>query len=153
MPEKTDRTGKGFRKLLVWQRAHALVLQVYKFTEKFPKHELFGLTSQLRRAVVSVPANVGTPQRRMASSTPEYFIGGRRAASVAQAPEDEFVEVCQARAEVEFVLLVAAQEVVVQRPEARPVRLVVGLGGAASVPPRRVRERPLGESPTAVRRT
>jgi hypothetical protein len=63
MTEKTDRTGKGFRKLIVWQRAHQLVLQVYKFTEKFPKHEMFGLTSQLRRAMVSVPANVaeGTP--------------------------------------------------------------------------------------------
>ena len=58
MTEKTDRSGKGFRKLIVWQRAHQLVLQVYKFTEKFPKHEVFGLTSQLRRAVVSVPANV-----------------------------------------------------------------------------------------------
>jgi four helix bundle protein len=58
MAERTDRTGKGFRKLLVWQRAYQLVLQVYKFTEKFPKHELFGLTSQLRRAIVSVPANV-----------------------------------------------------------------------------------------------
>jgi four helix bundle protein len=58
MSEKIDRTGKGFRKLLVWQRAHQLVLQVYKFTEKFPKHEMFGLTSQLRRAIVSVPANV-----------------------------------------------------------------------------------------------
>lgn len=58
MTEKTDRTGKGFRKLIVWQRAHQLVLLVYKFTEKFPKNEMFGLTSQLRRAVVSVPANV-----------------------------------------------------------------------------------------------
>lgn len=58
MTEKTDRTGKGFRKLIVWQRAHELTLQVYKLTEKFPKHEMFGLTSQLRRAVVSVPANV-----------------------------------------------------------------------------------------------
>ena len=58
MAEKTDRTGKGFRKLIVWQRAHELVLQVYKFTEKFPKHEMFGLTSQLRRAILSVPANV-----------------------------------------------------------------------------------------------
>jgi four helix bundle protein len=57
MIEKTDRTGKGFRKLIVWQKAHQLVLLVYKFTEKFPKHELFGLTSQLRRACVSVPAN------------------------------------------------------------------------------------------------
>lgn len=58
MSEKIDRTGKGFRKLIVWQRAHQLVLQVYKLTEKFPKNEMFGLTSQLRRAMVSVPANV-----------------------------------------------------------------------------------------------
>ena len=57
MTEKTDRTGKGFRKLLIWQRAHELTLLVYKLTEKFPKHEMFGLTSQLRRAIVSVPAN------------------------------------------------------------------------------------------------
>ena len=58
MAEKTDRTGKGFRKLIVWQKVHQLVLQVYKFTEKFPKHEMFGLTSQMRRAMVSVPANI-----------------------------------------------------------------------------------------------
>ncbi len=57
MTEKTDRSGKGFRKLLVWQRAHQLVLLIYGFTEKFPKNEMFGLTSQLRRAIVSVPAN------------------------------------------------------------------------------------------------
>ena len=58
MTEGVDRTGKGFRKLLVWQRAHQLVLLVYKLTEKFPKHETFGLKSQLQRAMVSVPANV-----------------------------------------------------------------------------------------------
>lgn len=58
MADKTDRTGKGFRKLLVWQKAHQLVLLTYKTTEKFPKHEMFGLTSQLRRAIVSVPANI-----------------------------------------------------------------------------------------------
>jgi four helix bundle protein len=58
MSEKIDRTGKGFRKLLVWQKAHQLVLLVYKLTENFPKHEMFGLKSQLQRAMVSVPANV-----------------------------------------------------------------------------------------------
>lgn len=58
MIEKADRSGKGFRKLLVWQRAHELTLLIYKLTEKFPQHETFGLTSQLRRATVSVPANV-----------------------------------------------------------------------------------------------
>lgn len=58
MAEKTDRTGKGFRKLLVSQKAHQLVLQVYKHTEKFPRNETFGLTAQMRRAIVSVPANI-----------------------------------------------------------------------------------------------
>jgi four helix bundle protein len=43
---------------VVWQKAHAYVLDVYKMTENFPKSELFGLTSQMRRAAVSVPANI-----------------------------------------------------------------------------------------------
>ncbi|MBM3124083.1 MAG: four helix bundle protein [Chloroflexi bacterium] len=49
---------KAFRKLIVWQRAHELTLMIYKTSEKFPKHEVFGLTSQMRRAVVSVEANI-----------------------------------------------------------------------------------------------
>src|SRR4029450_12112560 len=51
MPAKT------FQDVEVWKKAHAWVLNVYRFTEKFPKHELFGLTSQLRRAAVSITAN------------------------------------------------------------------------------------------------
>jgi four helix bundle protein len=46
-----------FQDVLVWQKAHAMVLATYRFTERFPKHEIFGLRSQLRRAAVSVPAN------------------------------------------------------------------------------------------------
>lgn len=49
---------KAFRKLIVWQRAHELTLMLYKMSENFPKHELFGLTSQIRRASVSVEANI-----------------------------------------------------------------------------------------------
>ena len=52
------KTEKGFRKLIVWQRAHQWVLLIYKLTEKFPKHEMFGLMSQMRRAAVSVAANM-----------------------------------------------------------------------------------------------
>ena len=49
---------KGYKRLKVWQEAHKLTLMVYKETRKFPKEELFSLTNQLRRAVVSIPANI-----------------------------------------------------------------------------------------------
>ena len=49
---------KDFRELQVWQRSHALTLAVYRQTKSFPKDELFGLTSQIRRASASIPANI-----------------------------------------------------------------------------------------------
>jgi four helix bundle protein len=49
---------KDFRKQKVWEKAHDLALEVYRVTEAFPKTELFGLTSQIRRAGVSIPANI-----------------------------------------------------------------------------------------------
>ena len=47
-----------FEDLIVWQKSHALTLRVYKVTKTYPKDELFGLTSQMRRAAVSVSANI-----------------------------------------------------------------------------------------------
>ena len=52
------KTASNFRELKVWQKAHALVLEIYKLTKTFPKEELYGLTSQLRRSGFSVPANI-----------------------------------------------------------------------------------------------
>ncbi|MDR1369333.1 MAG: four helix bundle protein [Dysgonamonadaceae bacterium] len=49
---------KIFKDLVVWQEAHKMTLQVYKVTKKFPREELFGLISQFRRAVMSIPANI-----------------------------------------------------------------------------------------------
>jgi four helix bundle protein len=49
---------KDFRELIIWQRSHQLVLAVYRVTKSFPKEELFGLTSQLRRSAASIPANI-----------------------------------------------------------------------------------------------
>ena len=49
---------KGFQDLIVWQKGHEFVLSVYRHSELFPKTELYGLTSQMRRAAVSVPANI-----------------------------------------------------------------------------------------------
>ena len=48
---------RSFEDVELWRKAHAWVLTIYTFSEAFPRHELFGLTSQLRRAAVSVPAN------------------------------------------------------------------------------------------------
>ncbi len=53
MPDKSQ----SFRDVIVWQKAHAFTLAVYRASEPFPKHELFALTSQLRRSAASVPAN------------------------------------------------------------------------------------------------
>jgi four helix bundle protein len=49
---------KKFEDLVVWQKAHAFVLAVYRFSERFPNKEMFALTSQFRRAAVSIPANI-----------------------------------------------------------------------------------------------
>jgi four helix bundle protein len=48
----------GYRKLIVWKKADDLAYQVYITTKKFPKDELYGITSQLRRAALSIPTNL-----------------------------------------------------------------------------------------------
>ena len=50
--------GRDFKKIRAWQKADDMVLKVYEITETFPREEVYGLTSQLRRAAVSVPANI-----------------------------------------------------------------------------------------------
>jgi four helix bundle protein len=56
--EVTMKPSQTFKDLIVWQKAHAFVLTIYQTSEKFPKHELYGLTSQLRRAAVSIASNI-----------------------------------------------------------------------------------------------
>ena len=55
---------KSFKELIVWQKAHQFVLAVYQMTKSFPKEEIFGLTSQFRRAAVSIPANIAEGYRK-----------------------------------------------------------------------------------------
>ena len=54
----------GFKDLVVWQKAYKLSLEIYKITAKFPKSEIYGLTSQFRRAVVSILANIAEGYER-----------------------------------------------------------------------------------------
>ena len=49
---------KDFRQLKVWEKSHQLALAIYKATKEFPKEELYGLTSQIRRSSMSIPTNI-----------------------------------------------------------------------------------------------
>ena len=49
---------KNYKELKVWQKSYQLCLEIYRITAKFPKEERYGLTSQIRRAVVSIPSNI-----------------------------------------------------------------------------------------------
>jgi four helix bundle protein len=55
---------RGYRDLVVWQKAMELVTDVYRVTSDFPKYELYGLTGQIRRAAVSVPSNLAEDHGR-----------------------------------------------------------------------------------------
>ena len=55
---------KSFQDLIVWQKSHALALRIYRVTARYPKTELYGLISQVRRAATSVPANIAEGFKR-----------------------------------------------------------------------------------------
>lgn len=63
-----------FTDLKVWQRSHALTLQMYRVTSSFPDHERFGLVSQLRRASASVPTNIAEGSKRLRSQDYARFL-------------------------------------------------------------------------------
>ena len=62
--------GQSYRDLIAWQKGIELVTAIYRLTQTFPKDELYGLTSQLRRAAVSIPSNIAEGQGR--KSKPEF---------------------------------------------------------------------------------
>lgn len=65
---------KRFTDLIVWQKAHAFVLSVYRLSAGFPKSEIYGLTSQVRRAAVSIPANVAEGFKKRSSADKVRFM-------------------------------------------------------------------------------
>jgi four helix bundle protein len=69
---------RSYRDLFVWKKARALAVHVYQFTEQFPKTEIYGLTSQIRRAVVSVVSNIAEGQGRLTSGEFLHFLGQAR---------------------------------------------------------------------------
>jgi four helix bundle protein len=67
-------TAKSFRDLVVWQKAHDFVLEVYRFTRDFPKEELYGMTSQFRRAAISIAANIAEGFRKIGRADKARFM-------------------------------------------------------------------------------
>jgi four helix bundle protein len=68
----------SYRDLFAWQKAIALAHFIYELTESFPKREMFGLTSQLRRAAVSVPSNIAEGNGRITRGEWQQFLGHAR---------------------------------------------------------------------------
>ena len=69
---------RHFKDLIVWQKSMAFVVDVYRSTRDFPKEEIYGLTSQVRRAAVSIPSNIAEGQARRTTGEFLQFLGHAR---------------------------------------------------------------------------
>ena len=64
----------SFRDLVVWQKSVVLVTEIYRLSKKFPKEEVFGLTSQIRRAAVSIPSNIAEGRGKSSKGEFQQFL-------------------------------------------------------------------------------
>jgi len=62
---------KNYKELKVWEKSYQLCLEIYRTSKKFPRHEIYGLISQMRRAALSIPSNIAEGYGR--KTTPEYL--------------------------------------------------------------------------------
>jgi four helix bundle protein len=88
---------RDFTKLKIWQEAHALTLEVYTFTSAFPREELFGLVSQLRRSSVSIAANIAEGTGR--NSVDDFC----RFLAIARGSANEAVSHCMIARDLRFL--------------------------------------------------
>ena len=70
--------GQSYKDLVVWNKAMELVMGIYRLTQEFPKEEIFGLVSQLRRSSVSIPSNIAEGQGRLSKGEFRNFLGNAR---------------------------------------------------------------------------
>jgi len=102
-----------YRDLVVWNKAMELVTEIYRVTHNFPKEELFGLMSQLRRAAVSIPSNIAEGKGRISKGEFRQFLGNARGSL----------------AEVETQILIAQNLSYLDEPEANKLLAMVEEGG------------------------
>ena len=66
---------RDYRDLVVWQKAMEMVTEIYRITQAFPREEIYGLTSQIRRAAISIPSNIAEGQGRLTRGEFRQFLG------------------------------------------------------------------------------
>ena len=64
---------KSFIEITAWQKSHTLVLEIYRITSQFPKQEEYCLTSQIRRAAISIPSNIAEGFKRKSAKDSDHF--------------------------------------------------------------------------------
>lgn len=69
---------QSFRDLIMWQRSMQLTVMIYRLTKEFPREELYGLTSQIRRAAVSMPRNIAEGHARLNTNEFKQYLGVAR---------------------------------------------------------------------------
>ena len=121
----------SYRDLVVWQEAKDLALDVYNLSEKFPKTEIYGLTSQIRRAAVSVVSNVAEGQGRLTKGEFIQFLGHSRGSLLELLTQLEIA--------VELKYLSSADFQVIDQKASGVLRLLNGLLGSM-----RAQSRPAG---------
>jgi len=65
---------KSFKDLIVWQKTYRLTLEIYKITKTFPRHEIYGLTQQVRKAAISLPSNIAEGYGRKHKAEYQQFL-------------------------------------------------------------------------------
>ena len=65
---------KSFKDLIVWQKAYRLTLEIYRITKTFPRHEIYGLTQQMRKAAISLPSNIAEGYGRKHKAEYQQFL-------------------------------------------------------------------------------
>ena len=114
----------SYRDLLVWQKSMALVKAIYQETRSFPKEELYGLSSQMRRAAVSVPCNIAEGQGRMSKKEFKQFLALSRGSVL------ELETQLQIAADLGFLSADNVQQLI-SKTEELP-RMLKGLNGVPS---------------------
>jgi len=99
---------RTFEDLVVWQKAHSFVLTVYRLTSEFPRTEIYGLTSQFRRAAVSIPANIAEGFKKRGKADKVRFL------NIAQGSLEESRYYLILTRDLDYGDVIGAQELLVE---------------------------------------